>query len=818
MAVTLVLKSAASDLTGGADFTRVLSQGTETSSTVSTSTASNATEDDYGFSAAGVPNSASWPAGNITVELEVTTAHANIQLSCCVSRVNSAGVVQESGAFTAEQSAGTTGVKTFTCAPPAGGWTAGSASDRLRVTYRRRNTASGARTVAFRTGTTDCEVATQFVDARTGTASTWMRSSPTAVGAKTATEPAVTAVRSEARSGSPGGTTTSSLGDAFTGTSPSATWSTYSIGSLASVSQNNRIEVTLPTTPTHGKGYVTAAAYDFDSVYAKYDLTGAPSSYAFSAVIEVAVGAAYIALIYESNGQMYLRYDTGTGVPSDGNATISAQQLLWMRLRRSGGNILWETAPDASGVPGTWTTHRTVAESAFTPGFSGMNVRLYGYVWDNNPGGTLYIDDLNGGVASGGSGGVKSSSGSATVSLSVSTTVGGAKAGSTPARTDQYSHATAAGGPVSVAPAGSTVLGVSTSATTTGSKGGAGAAKAGAAEAGAALGSKATAGTAATRHHASAPAVGAKAGAAAALTSARAVGFVAGTKSGAGAASTAVGVGAVGPTGTKAAAGAVMTQCTAVPASLGSKSASGAVALALRPAAYAVGFRSASGATTLAVGGSTAATGAKAGASPATSTQHHSTTTAGASTTVDDRGGVAFSAVVTWGVVAGVKQGSGSAELTLAGDSVTAGEKAAAGGTSIAAESSLSSTGDKQGSGHASSSGSSSARSSGTKLASGDIIILTRAALLAGGVKSAHGQVLTLQASSTGTTGSSAGSQPARVIVLIPSATERTPSPGLSERAPTVGCAERPQAGSVTSQDAGASLAEVTATAALSQR
>ena len=149
-----VLKSANSDLTGGADFNKELYPGAETVGTIAVSVPASATDISYGFTKAGEPG-LSGATGNYTVEMNVTVANSNIQLSAAVARVNSAGTQQAISAFTAEQSAGTTGVKTFSfTGTDLGTWASG---DRLRVSYKVRNTVASVQSVTLGTGTTSAE-------------------------------------------------------------------------------------------------------------------------------------------------------------------------------------------------------------------------------------------------------------------------------------------------------------------------------------------------------------------------------------------------------------------------------------------------------------------------------------------------------------------------------------------------------------------------------------------------------------------------------------------------------------------------------------
>src|SRR3989449_5151339 len=127
-----------SDLTvAGADFNKELDVYTGDIS-IPVSVAANATEYSYGFTKVGVPGAAG-VTGDYIVRFTVTSAGANsnIWLSAAVDRVNSAGVMQNTSGFPTELQ-GTSGSKDFTFTGPSlGTWSAG---DRLRVSYRFRNT------------------------------------------------------------------------------------------------------------------------------------------------------------------------------------------------------------------------------------------------------------------------------------------------------------------------------------------------------------------------------------------------------------------------------------------------------------------------------------------------------------------------------------------------------------------------------------------------------------------------------------------------------------------------------------------------------
>jgi hypothetical protein len=162
MPATYYLVSGASDLSGGANFTKLLSQTAETVSTLAVTITKGTTETDYGFTAAGDPNNADWQTGTITVKIYVTSGSTYIWGSVGADRVGPTGTVIEVGNTSGEQQMTNAGAYTFTIASKD--WTAGNATDRLRIRYNWRNTRSnGTAGVTFRLGTTDAQVTTSLL-------------------------------------------------------------------------------------------------------------------------------------------------------------------------------------------------------------------------------------------------------------------------------------------------------------------------------------------------------------------------------------------------------------------------------------------------------------------------------------------------------------------------------------------------------------------------------------------------------------------------------------------------------------------------------
>lgn len=160
---TYIIKAASSDCSGGADFDRVISTGTEGAGSISVEVLAASTEDSFVYTASGVPNSDAWEETGHTVEVNVTTAAADIFLSIAVRRINSGCTEQEIGAFTAEQELST--VQVFNFSPAGVAWAGEVCADRISYVYRFRNArAHGARTVVIETGTTDTEHVSPIIE------------------------------------------------------------------------------------------------------------------------------------------------------------------------------------------------------------------------------------------------------------------------------------------------------------------------------------------------------------------------------------------------------------------------------------------------------------------------------------------------------------------------------------------------------------------------------------------------------------------------------------------------------------------------------
>jgi len=156
------LGSVNSDLSGGDDFNKELARSLGAETTLSVPMAKGATETSYAWSTPDCPNNADWETGEIVVKVDVSTASADIYLSVNAVRVNAAGAAQESATATAEQSLASVAVYTFTIGSKD--WTAGNATDRLRIDYIfRNNKGTATRSCAIDTYTANASITSDII-------------------------------------------------------------------------------------------------------------------------------------------------------------------------------------------------------------------------------------------------------------------------------------------------------------------------------------------------------------------------------------------------------------------------------------------------------------------------------------------------------------------------------------------------------------------------------------------------------------------------------------------------------------------------------
>lgn len=158
------LSKLSSDLTGGVDFNSIASEILEVNDSIEIITPSvdaSAIYTSYAFTEPNVPNNSHWETGSITVEVGILGCGGFQNIDISVSRVNSLGDVQETTEKAGEQNCIFRGVKVFTVPPMI--WSAGSASDRIRINYHVRNiieNIGGSQSMRIQTGTDNTEIIT----------------------------------------------------------------------------------------------------------------------------------------------------------------------------------------------------------------------------------------------------------------------------------------------------------------------------------------------------------------------------------------------------------------------------------------------------------------------------------------------------------------------------------------------------------------------------------------------------------------------------------------------------------------------------------
>lgn len=157
-------------------FDNEMSVGVGTDTFVALSGMSGVVESASFITPAGVPNNDSWEDGGTqTVEIEVDTASADIDVRVRIVRLNSAGVIQESGAFTGTQTLAAT--RTFS--PVAPTWSGEACGDRIAIELEiAYNPAHGSAAADIGLGTAANEVITDITEDSAGCAAAPLHRTP----------------------------------------------------------------------------------------------------------------------------------------------------------------------------------------------------------------------------------------------------------------------------------------------------------------------------------------------------------------------------------------------------------------------------------------------------------------------------------------------------------------------------------------------------------------------------------------------------------------------------------------------------------------
>jgi hypothetical protein len=155
----------------------------------------------------------------------------------------------------------------------------------------------------------------------------------------------------------------STLVDDFDDNSIGSDWP-LSYGGVSETGGRARV----PCSSASYAGYQTDTIWTFDSVFFQIPtfpaLAGATvecytSAWIFSAGQDAGTHVGFLG--DHTTGNLYFMSRTGYVDGGAVSVTLDPATHAWWRLRISGGNLIWETAPDGS----TWTTRRTLATPAW---------------------------------------------------------------------------------------------------------------------------------------------------------------------------------------------------------------------------------------------------------------------------------------------------------------------------------------------------------------------------------------------------------------------------------------------------------------------
>ena len=165
--------------------------------------------------------------------------------------------------------------------------------------------------------------------------------------------------------------------DLFNGSSiNTGVWNVTQAGSATiAESSSNFLLVTFPSASTSSTdGDVTGlSTYDLTNSYGYINVLGvASSSTAADTIFELSTlgGTGNLVRFVVEAGTLYLQYAVAYSYSTPYSVAFSLTTHAWWRIREgtgagaggTAGTVYWDTAPDAGGVPGTWTNRASVAD------------------------------------------------------------------------------------------------------------------------------------------------------------------------------------------------------------------------------------------------------------------------------------------------------------------------------------------------------------------------------------------------------------------------------------------------------------------------
>jgi hypothetical protein len=169
-------------------------------------------------------------------------------------------------------------------------------------------------------------------------------------------------------------------------TLPGTMSSDHRLGGSHTVSGGNLTLTTAATAESYAIARQTTAVAmaDGDTATVRFVSTTGSGVVAFSLRTNAADGTFIPSVSVNGGGNWFARvFRTSTGPGASlGTAGASATTSPWLRFRRSGTSCIAETAPDAAGSPGTWTTLYTwlAAETGqWTSSFTTVQLEVAAY-------------------------------------------------------------------------------------------------------------------------------------------------------------------------------------------------------------------------------------------------------------------------------------------------------------------------------------------------------------------------------------------------------------------------------------------------------
>lgn len=156
--------------------------------------------------------------------------------------------------------------------------------------------------------------------------------------------------------------------------------------------------LTQSSTGSNYNGLRSAATYNFTGAYCYVQLVQAPASNtAADAMLTIGSDSNNLYRIYVEAGKLIVQKKIGGAKSTPFTIAYSSTNHQFLRIRHdsSAGNVVFETAPNNGGAPGTWTAVYTEAWSA-SVALTSMIFEIKAGTWqaEANPPGTPIFDNF----------------------------------------------------------------------------------------------------------------------------------------------------------------------------------------------------------------------------------------------------------------------------------------------------------------------------------------------------------------------------------------------------------------------------------------